>query len=143
MTPNRPYIPILLSCLLLGLCACSSTSGLEDGEQLYTGLKKIEYTNYEPGQHFENVKAEVEAALAAAPNGALLGSSYYTTPLQWHLWIWNAWHDDTSKFGQWMTRSFGRAPILMSAVNPQLRASIAQSLLQKHGYFQGRVGFEN
>ena len=44
MTPNRPYIPILLSCLLLGLCACSSTSGLEDGEQLYTGLKKIEYT---------------------------------------------------------------------------------------------------
>ncbi|MGN0216474.1 MAG: BamA/TamA family outer membrane protein [Prevotella sp.] len=143
MTPNRPYIPILLSCLLLGLCACSSTSGLEDGEQLYTGLKKIEYTNYEPGQHFENVKTEVEAALAAAPNGALLGSSYYTTPLQWHLWIWNAWHDDTSRFGQWMTRSFGRAPILMSAVNPQLRASIAQSLLQKHGYFQGRVRFEN
>jgi outer membrane protein assembly factor BamA len=85
----------------------------------------------------------VEAALAAAPNGAILGSSYYTTPFQWHLWIWNAWHDDTSKFGKWLTRSFGRPPILMSQVNPALRASVAQSILQKHGYFQGRVTYEN
>ena len=38
-----------------------------------------------------------------------------------------------------MTNSFGKAPILMSNVNPDLRATVAQSALHAHGYFRGTV----
>lgn len=132
---------LFLLAFFLFVTSCSSTSGLEEGEQLYTGLKKINYADFKSDTHSEYVKAEVEAALAAAPNGALLGSSYYRTPFQLRLWMWNAFHSDSTALGRWLTRSFGRAPILMSHVNPALRASVAQSVLQKHGYFQGRVGY--
>ena len=58
--------------LLLGtygfMTSCSSTSGVLDGDQLYTGLSKIEYTHYEKGSHFTATREEVEAALACKPN---------------------------------------------------------------------------
>lgn len=116
---------LFLLAFFLFVTSCSSTSGLEEGEQLYTGLKKINYADFKSDTHSEYVKAEVEAALAAAPNGALLGSSYYRTPFQLRLWMWNAFHSDSTALGRWLTRSFGRAPILMSHVNPALRASVA------------------
>ena len=137
-------IILFSACVALSLCcSCSSTSGLSDGEQLYTGLEKINYHDYEDDAHFQAVKTEVEAALATAPNGALLGSSYHRSPIQLRLWIWNAFHNSNTSFGRWMTKSFGHAPVLMNNVNPELRASVAQSLLQKHGYFHGNVGYQN
>ena len=57
--------------LSLALVSCSTTSSLEPGEQLYTGLKPIDYRNYEPGSHKDATQEELEAALAIAPNGAL------------------------------------------------------------------------
>ena len=41
---------VLVAVVLIAVgTSCSSTSALADGEQLFTGLKKIEYTDYEPG----------------------------------------------------------------------------------------------
>lgn len=125
------------------LAGCSSTSGVPDGDQLFTGLKPIKYENYEKGEHFLSTQEEVEAALATAPNGALLGSSYYRTPIQMRLWIWNAFHNDTTGVGRWMTKSFGKAPVLMSWVNPALRASVATNVIRNHGYCHGNVSYEN
>ena len=127
---------------LLLLAACSTTKLVPDDDQLFVGLTKIDYTNYEKNANFASTQEEVEAALATAPNGALFGSSYYRTPFPYRLWIWNAYSDSESKFGQWMTKAFGKAPVLMSQVNPALRASVAQSLLRNHGYFHGRVSHE-
>lgn len=135
------YFILCFACLYLA--SCSSTSGLEEGEQLYTGLKSIKYETNEKGRHYDAVKEEVEAALAAAPNGALLGSSYYTSPIKLNLWIWNAFHKSESPLGQWITKTFGRAPVLMSNVNPALRAGVAQNLLQKHGFFKAKVTYQN
>ena len=50
--------------------SCSSTSALKEGEQLFTGLKKIEYTDYEPGGYADSTILEMESVLASAPNGA-------------------------------------------------------------------------
>ena len=82
--PLRKYIVLFLtSSLIVG---CSTTSGLREGEQLYAGLEKIEYSNYERNQHFISTQEEIEAALAAAPTGAFFGSSYggcgYGMPLR-------------------------------------------------------------
>ena len=84
MKRNNDAIGLLLLLSLL-LSACSSTSALPEGEQLFTGLKKIEYTNYEACAHATTTQEEMESALASAPNGALFGSSYYRSPLQFRL----------------------------------------------------------
>jgi hypothetical protein len=96
-----------------------------DGDQLFIGLTKIDYQDYERNSNFIDTQVEVEAALATAPNGALFGSSYYRTPFPYGLWIWNAFNDKESGFAKWMTKSFGKQPVLMSWVNHALRASVA------------------
>ena len=131
---------LMLACLLV-MSACSTTESIPEGDQLFTGLTKIEYKNYEKNDNFVSTQEEVEAALATAPNGALFGSSYYRTPFPYGLWIWNAYNKSESGFGKWMTKSFGKPPVLMSMVNPALRASVAQSVLKSHGYFHGKVDY--
>ena len=121
---------------------CSTTSSLEDGDVLYTGLKATDYNNYEKNDHQSNVEEEVEAALATAPNGALFGSSYYRTPFPYGLWIWNAFSKKEGVVSKWLVNSFGKAPVLMSNVNPVLRAQVAKNVLQNNGYFNGDVTFD-
>lgn len=124
------------------LAACSTTANLPEGESLYVGLKDIEYASPDRSDHYFETKAEVDAALQMAPNGALFGSSYYRTPFPFGLWIWNAFHEKEDGFSKWMTKSFGKQPVLMSNVNPALRSQIANNILRNNGYFHGDVGYE-
>ena len=137
---SRFYIFFVVIAMLLA--ACSTTKKVPDGDQLYVGLTKINYQNYDRNDHFYTTRDEMEAALACAPNGALFGSSYYRTPFPYGLWVWNAFSESTGPIGKWIAKSFGKAPVLMSWVNPELRASVAQSVLKTHGYFRGNVSFE-
>ena len=130
----------VLLCLLV-LTGCSTTANIPDDDQLFTGLTKIDYQNYEKNDNFITTREEIDAALATAPNGALFGSSYYRTPFPYGLWIWNAYSKSETGFGRWMTKAFGKPPVLMSMVNPALRASVAQSVLRNHGYFHGKVSY--
>ena len=132
---------IFLACLLLLLAACSTTSHIPDDDQLFIGLEKIVYTDYERSTHAEDTQAEVEAALAMAPNGALFGSSYYRTPFPYALWIWNATQGAKTKFGHWLGSLFAKPPVLMSQVNPALRAQVAKQVLRTHGYLHGDVSY--
>lgn len=131
-------IPLLLAVLLVG--SCSSTSSVPEGDQLYIGLNPIEYKEYEKNDHFYAVQEEVEAALATAPNGAFFGSSYHRT-IPYKLWIWNNFSNSETKLGKWIAKTFGSAPVLMSWVNPELRTSVAQSVLRNHGYLGGTVSY--
>jgi hypothetical protein len=131
---------LLLLCALL-LAGCSTTKNIPDNDQLFIGLTKIDYQHHHDDAHFEETQAEIEAALATAPNGAFFGSSYYRTPFPYGLWIWNYAYGSSGKFKQWLNRSFGKAPVLMSQVNPTLRASVARSVLHKNGYLHGNVSF--
>jgi len=122
--------------------ACSTTSGVPDDDQLFIGLKSIDYVDTHKEEHFTETREEVEAALATAPNGALLGSSFYRSPFPVGLWIWNSMHGTHTVMGKWILKTFGREPVLMSRVNPQLRAQVAQNVLRQKGYFRGNVGYE-
>ena len=121
--------------------SCSTTSRVPDDDKLFTGLSKIEYVNYEKNDHFLSTQEEVEAALATAPNGSFFGSSYYRT-IPYRLWIYNAFAGSESVLARWITKSFGKAPVLLSGVNPTLRAKVAQGLLRDRGYFGASVSFE-
>ncbi|MBR0166811.1 MAG: BamA/TamA family outer membrane protein [Prevotella sp.] len=139
---------ILYLSMALILVSCSMTKGIPEDDQLFTGLTKIayadekDYDNDDYNDHLTTTKEEVEAALATEPNGSFFGSSYYTVPWSWHLWVYNKYSGKDSKFAKWMTKSFGKAPVLMSKVNPALRASVAKSVLQNNGYFRGDVTYE-
>ena len=126
--------------------SCSMTKNIPEDEQLFVGLTKIAYEdeikNDAYKDHLETTKEEIEAALATEPNGSLFGSSYYTVPWSWHLWVYNKYSSKSSKFAKWMTKSFGKAPVLMSQVNPALRASVANSVLRNNGYFRGYVNYD-
>ena len=133
-------LAVIAGCLLLG--ACSTTKGVPDDDQLFIGLTKIDYQNYDKNDHFTATQEELEAALATEPNGALFGSSYYRTPFPYRLWIWNAFSNSRGHFGKWMTKSFGKPPVLMSWVNPELRARVGESVLKTHGYFHSSITHE-
>ena len=136
---------IILLPLSLLLTACSMTKNIPEGEQLFTGVKNIKYADERDDgheKHLDTTKEEIEAALATVPNGSLFGSSKYTVPWSWHLWVYNKYSQKQSKFARWMTKSFGKPPVLMSQVNPALRASVAQSVLRNNGYFRGDVTYE-
>lgn len=132
-----PLIAIVIMAVITG-CA----TDLEPGEQLYTGLKPIKYTDYQPCEYFTTTQEELDAALATAPNGALFGSSYYRTPFPYALWIYNGFHDSQSPAGQWLAKTFGNEPVILSNVNPELRVSVAENVLQNHGYFRGTVDYD-
>jgi outer membrane protein assembly factor BamA len=127
---------------IFALCACSSISNLPEDEVLYTGMKKIMYTDKSKNDAFISTQAEIEAALACKPNSALLGSSSYRFPFPFRLWIYNSLVNTQSSLGKWILNSFGTEPVLMSNVNPAMRASIAENVLHYHGYFNGYVDYK-
>ena len=131
----------LLLAAIVALAACSTTSNLPEGEMLYTGMKKTEYAVADSDAYFDGVKEEVEAALACKPNGALLGSPYYRSPLQLKLAVYNKYAKSEKKFGRWMRRKFGTPPVLLSQVAPETRALVAKNLLRANGYFNAEVAY--
>ena len=137
---KRNSLLFIVAALLL--VSCSMTKEIPDDDQLFTGLTKITYQDYEANDNFTQTQLEVEAALATAPNGAIFGSSYYRVPFSWNVSVWNKYHGKDTPFARWMTKSFGKQPVLMSWVNPALRSSVAQSVMRNHGYFSGYVNYD-
>ena len=139
MMRRNSVIYIIIGILL---SSCSMTKNIPEDDKLFTGLTKIAYENYETNDNFTQTQEEVEAALATAPNGALFGSSYYRMPFSFGLSVWNQYSGKDSGFAKWMVKTFGKQPVLMSWVNPELRSSVARSVLRNHGYFNGQVTHE-
>lgn len=111
MKASNILYTILAAALLV---SCSMTKGIPEDDQLFTGLTKIAYAS-EPklqdetySKHLATTKEELEAALATQPNGSLFGSSYYTVPWSWHLWVYNKYSGKESGFAKWMVKSFGK-----------------------------------
>lgn len=136
------YMWGILALVSIIISSCSSTSNLPEGEQLYTGLKKIQFSNYERCSHADSTITEIEAALDYKPNGSLFGSSYYTTPIPVRLWIWNAFAKSEDGLGKWFRNTFGSEWRLISKASPDMRAQIAQGQLKKYGYFRGKVSYD-
>ena len=131
------YHIIYIIVISFSLTSCSTTRAIPDDEQLFAGLKKISYVNYEEGGHADSTIAEMEYVLASAPTEALFGSSYHMSPFPVRLWIWNAFSKSDNAFARWLTHTFGTEPKLLSEVNPDLRAQVAEGELMKRGYFRG------
>ena len=135
----RKIKKLLLFGLLCCLAACSTTRHLPPGEVLYIGQKPIVVEQDSATDIGRTALEEVEAALAAAPNNALLGSSRWRVPFPFGLWMYNAFADSRGKLGRWMFRRFATKPVLLSAVAPDIRTRAATNLLHDYGHFGGTV----
>ena len=124
--------------------ACSTTKNLPEGETLYTGIDKLEVVNEDKTPAGVLALTEVEAALAYAPNNAILGSSSLRWPLPLGLWVYNGFekYQDKRGLGRWIFDHLGSSPVLMSSVNGETRAKVATNLLRDYGYFNGSVSYE-
>ena len=154
MKQNKLFSPVILLTSAIIMGSCSMTKHIPEGDQLFTGLKEIIYEDVEESatatllnaeqgtKNYIATQEEVEAALATAPNGSLFGSSYYRMPFSWGVTVWNKYSQKQTPFAKWMTKTFGKQPVLMSWVNPMLRASVAENVLKNHGYFHGHVNYE-
>lgn len=127
---------------LLAIVACSTTSAIPEGEQLYTGMLPTQYTNYEKNAHATAVKEELDLVLATKPNGSLFDSPSLKTPFPIGLWLWNAFSADSAGVGRWLARTFGSSPVLMSHIVPELRSTVGENLLKKRGYFNGNITYK-
>ena len=122
--------------------ACSTTSGLPQGEVLYTGIKKVQIANEDKSDHGLEAQTEMMAALDCAPNAAFMGSSSMRFPLPFGLWFYNSLVDKQTGFNKWLFNTFATTPVLISSVNPTLRAKMASNALRNYGYFRSVVSSE-
>lgn len=127
--------------LAVFLAACSTTRYVPEGEQLYTGIRKMEFTDADINARSKTGQTavdEVGYALKYAPNGSFMGSSS-TRLLPVGLWFYNTFHNSRKGIGRWLFNSFATEPVLVSDVNPELRANVATDILRYYGYFNGKV----
>ena len=123
------------------LLACSTTSKLQEGEVLYTGVKSISEENADTVD--VSVKQLVKSTLEVKPNSPLLGSAYYASPIPFGLWVYNSLYPKKETgFQHWLWEKLKSDPILVSYVNPELRARAALIKMEEEGYFGGSVSFD-
>lgn len=141
MKRNKHIYLLTFGLILMVLASCSTTKYIPEGQQLYTGQKKLKVENAGHGETYDTAMDEIESALAKAPNGALFGSSG-SQFFPFGLWVYNAYVNSKTGLGKWTFKTFGKEPVLISTVNPALRAKAATNLLHDYGYFNGTAGYE-
>jgi hypothetical protein len=122
--------------------SCSTTKNLPDDEVLYTGIRKIDFTDKEKNTDAEEVMEEIDAAVAYPPNNALLGSSSIRIPFPFGLWVYNAFVNKKGKLNKFIFNKFAANPVYVSRVNPDVRTKVASNLLKEYGFFRGSVSYE-
>ena len=122
------------------LCSCSTTRRLEEGEVLYTGLKKVEYVTDSATRLSSDLKEEIHDNVFVAPNN-------YWKLLNWHypfplgLWVYNNWPNPEKGFRHWLYEKLAADPVLLSDVRPEVRTKMAEQTLQNNGYFRGKATY--
>lgn len=143
MRDNRPFIYrfLLYIGIALMLGSCSTTRRIPQGEQLYTGIKKI---NFEPTPDGEKIpdglQTQIEEAVEVAPNN-------YFSMLKWRypfplgLWVYNNWPNPEKGFRHWLYEKLAAEPVLVSDVRPEVRAKMLDEMLDNNGYFRGTATY--
>lgn len=131
----RYSIPLWL--VLLIIQACSNTKFLADNELLYTGRENAEIIPLEEGMKTSEVKATVDAHTGHKVNNGLLRKRVLPP---FGLWINNYWKSDRPEDERgWVYKNLSAEPVLISDVNPDLRAQVIENQLFDLGYFKAKA----
>jgi len=126
---------IFLISILLVLTGCSNTRFLTKDQMLYTGRKKVEIINKQNVKKISSVKNQVSSITSYKVNNSLFGRRVLP-PIG--LWVHNYWKVNKEKKG-WLYKTLSTSPILISDVNPELRAKKIENELVDLGYFHTKA----
>lgn len=85
----KRYIIYLIT--VLTLASCSTTRRLPKGEQLYTGVKKIEISTLPDGSAIpEGLASQLKETVDVAPNN-YIKMLHWRYPFPLGLWVYNNW----------------------------------------------------
>lgn len=133
---------LLIIALAVWMISCSTVKRLPEGELLYTGTQYVHVEDGGDAPLRDKAIGEAKVAFVSPPNNALFGSSRYRIPFPLGLWAYNAFVDDSTGLRRWLFKTFAATPILVSTVNPELRAGVAANTLRNYGYFDSSVSYQ-
>ena len=144
MMTNRLIIRIAMAAMAvaaaMGATSCSTTSRLEAGDVLYTGVKKVDYRQADSVKIDADVQDQIFEAINVKPNNPLY-SPYYRTPLPIGLWVYNHWSPNSKGLKGWLYRKLASQPVLISRVRPEARVKMINTLLSNNGYFSSSAAY--
>ena len=126
---------------LLMVTSCSTTRNLPPGELLYTGIRSIEITDKDSIFIADEILDRIDEALSFPPNNSFLGSSYTRIPFPLGLWVYQSNVQKKGALNRWIMSWLADRPVLISAVRPETRVRIVQSILRENGFFDGAVDY--
>ena len=145
MKANNSLKFILLSAIL-ALCllpSCSTTSRIPEGEQLYIGLKGVDYqyASDSATRVPDEVVSSVHEMVNVAPNNywKLMNWRY---PFPLGLWVYNHWDNPPKGLKHWLYKKLVEEPVLVSDVRPNMRAHMIQQTLQDNGFFRAHTSYD-
>ncbi len=134
-------IPLVL---MLILASCSTTRRIDDDEQLYNGIKKIEYVSID-GCEKEKVPAgvreQVTEAVFVRPNNywKLIGGR---SPFPLGLWVYNNWKYSETGLRHWLYEKLVEQPVLVTDVRPEVRTHMIDQIMEDNGYFRANTSYQ-
>jgi outer membrane protein assembly factor BamA len=133
----RIPFPLILIVFLVALSGCSNTRFLTHDQMLYTGRNKVEIINSHQVKKTSPVKSYVKSVTNHKVNNSLFGRRVLP-PV--NLWIHNYMKPkENKKLGHWLYKTFSSSPVLISSVNPDLRAQKIENELFDIGYFNTKA----
>ncbi len=127
--------------LALVFQSCSTTSKLQEGEQLYNGMQ-LNIKPYDNEKLPPEVVTDLTKAVDVKPNNAWpLITPYKRTPLPLGLWVYNHMNDSSKGLKGWIYNKFVEQPVLVEGVRPEARTKMLRELLDNNGYFGSNVTY--
>lgn len=128
---------MLIACIAV-FCACNATKYVPEGDYLYTGATVKVKGDETSGKEQKRLSEEMENIMQPRPNRRFLGM-----PIR--LWIYSFWGKpgEEKGLGNWISRTAGSAPVLMSSVRIDFQKDIIINRLQNRGYFQATVEMDS
>lgn len=128
---------IYLAGLLLLLGGCSNTRFLAEDQLLYSGQKEVHISNIPEEMSTATERQLLQSGKSQKPNNSIFDRRILP-PIG--LWTYNYWKvNEEKKVGSWMYKTLVGSPVLVSDINPELRAQKIENDLFDQGYFHARA----
>ncbi len=131
---------IALAMIVFLAGSCSTTSRIQQGEQLYTGIKKVKIVSTDSFPVPYDVQSQIKEAVKVAPNNYIKMLDWrYPFPLG--LWAYNHWSNPPKGFKHWLYEKFAEEPVLVSDVRPEVRTKMVDEILDNNGFFRATTDY--
>ena len=143
MKVNKLTLILASIAFIVVASACSTTRRIPEDEQLYIGLKGVDYVYSSDSAYRvpEELKSQIHSSVNYPPNNywKLIGWHY---PFPLGLWVYNNWPNPPKGFKHWIFEKLAETPVLVSDVRADVRTHIIKQMLDNNGFFRSQATYE-